>query len=252
MEQAIIYALDFDGVICDSAVETGIAGWKAATHFWNDMQPPLPPSVLIEQFRQARPIIETGYEAILIMRLLFRGDSVTSILRNFSAKKRRLLMQEQLDSDRLKCLFGEVRDQWIESTPEEWRAMNPLFPGVAKKLARLSENAPWYIVTTKQERFVKEILAANGLAFPAEHIFGLDRRMKKEDVLIKLLERHPQLTLHFIEDRLPALLKVLDNDLLQDVKLFFADWGYNTERDKDEAKRHPAIRVISLPEFLLE
>ena len=30
MNNSIIYALDFDGVICDSAVETAITGWKAA------------------------------------------------------------------------------------------------------------------------------------------------------------------------------------------------------------------------------
>lgn len=252
MEQAIIYALDFDGVLCDSAVETGITGWKAASRLWDDMQTPLPPADLIEQFRQARPIIETGYEAILAMRLLFCGDSVTKILGDFDARKRRLLTQETLDSDRLKRLFGEVRDRWIESSPEEWRGMNPLFPGVAEKLARLSENALWYIVTTKQERFVREILATNGLTLPAERIFGLDRRMNKEDVLIELCERHPQSTLHFVEDRLLTLLKILDNDRLRDVQLFFADWGYNTARDKDEVKRQSAVRVISLAEFLRE
>ena len=37
MNNSIIYALDFDGVICDSAVETAITGWKAASSIWKDM-----------------------------------------------------------------------------------------------------------------------------------------------------------------------------------------------------------------------
>ncbi|HFD13311.1 MAG TPA: HAD family hydrolase, partial [Crenotrichaceae bacterium] len=50
-----IYALDFDGVICDSAVETGITGWKAATHVWNEMTGVLPDQVLLDAFRRVRP-----------------------------------------------------------------------------------------------------------------------------------------------------------------------------------------------------
>ena len=78
MKKSVIYALDFDGVICDSAIETGITGWKAAIQIWPDMKAPLPSTELINQFRLARPVIETGFEAILIMRLLYLGQSIDS------------------------------------------------------------------------------------------------------------------------------------------------------------------------------
>ena len=32
-----LYALDFDGVICDSAVETAVTGWRVAQTLWDDM-----------------------------------------------------------------------------------------------------------------------------------------------------------------------------------------------------------------------
>lgn len=250
MEQSIIYALDFDGVICDSAVETGIAGWKAATHLWDDMQTPMPAKELIEQFRLVRPIIETGYESILVMRLLFNGESVESILQNFDQQKQRLQQQHSLDSAALKRLFGEVRDRWIEASPEEWRQMNPLFSNVAEKLNKLSEQGLWYIVTTKQERFVSEILNGNQVSIPAERIFGLDRNMNKEEVLTGLLRTHPQQEIYFVEDRLPTLINVLKNEDLNSVKLFFADWGYNTHEDKLSAATQP-ISMISLDDFLI-
>lgn len=250
MEQSVIHALDFDGVICDSAIETGIAGWKAATHLWNDMEMPLPPPELVERFRQARPIIETGYESILAMRLLHNGESIDSLLQHFEQKKLEILTQNELDITELKRLFGEVRDQWIEASPTEWCRMNPLFPGVAEKLNGLADRSICYIVTTKQERFVSQILAANHIRIPAERIFGLDRNMNKEEVLAGLVNQHPEQIIHFVEDRLPTLLKILRNDKLRTIKLFFADWGYNTVKDKQEAQIQQSIDIISLQNFL--
>ena len=87
MKQSIIYALDFDGVICDSAIETGVSGWKAGAQLWSDYTTPLPTSELIEQFRQVRPIMGTGYEAIVIVRMLHDGETVESIVEHYAEKK---------------------------------------------------------------------------------------------------------------------------------------------------------------------
>ncbi|MGR8932667.1 MAG: HAD family hydrolase [Gammaproteobacteria bacterium] len=249
MKQTVIYALDFDGVICDSAVETGVAGWKAAAQIWPEMATALPPQNLIDGFREVRPIIETGYEAILVMRMLHQGMTVNDIFESFPDKKQGFLDQSSVSIDALKKLFGETRDVWIDKALDEWVTMNPLFPDVAEKLRHLNEQAIWYIVTTKQERFVMQILNANGIEMPAERIYGLDRNMGKEAVLIELLNKHPIQTLYFVEDRLPTLLNVLHNEKLRNLKLLFAAWGYNTAQDKREALNHP-IESIDLGDFL--
>lgn len=249
MHQTTIYALDFDGVICDSAVETGITGWKAATQLWPEMSSALPPEELIDQFRLVRPIIETGFEAILVMRMLFTGDGLESILENFHERKQAALQQCNHDEAFLKQLFGETRDDWIRDALPEWLAMNPLFPGVAEKLAALGQQGIWYIVTTKQERFVSQILEANHIALPPQRIYGLDRNMNKQQVLQQLQEKHPEAALYFVEDRLPTLQNFLADDALQAIRLFFADWGYNTEQDRRQAARLP-VEVIALEAFL--
>ncbi len=249
MQRTVIYALDFDGVICDSAVETGITGWKAARQLWHDMPSAFPPEELLDRFRLARPIIETGFEAILVMRMLFQGDELASILENFPKKKQLVLQQSNRDEASLKQLFGETRDGWIDAALSEWVAMNPLFPGVAEKLSVLDQQCVWYIVTTKQERFVSRILEANRIVLPAERIYGLDRNMNKQLVLQQLQEKHPEATLYFVEDRLPTLQNFLANDALQAIRLFFADWGYNTEQDKRHAAQLP-VEVIDLDAFL--
>lgn len=248
MNDSIVYALDFDGVICDSALETGISGWKAACRLWSDM-PKEAPADMIESFRQIRPIIETGYEAILAMRMLHLGASVESLYGNYAAEFQRLMREAQVDSGELKALFGATRDQWIAADQAEWIWENPLYPGMAEKLAKLGRASTWYIVTTKQERFVKMILSGNQVDLPDERVFGLDRNMGKVDVLKLLLELHPGQPIHFVEDRLLTLLKVSQEPALAAVELFFGMWGYNTEEDKRLAQTHEFKR-LQLDEFL--
>ena len=249
MNNSIIYALDFDGVICDSAMETAITGWKAAGSIWNDM-PKAVPQALIDRFRLIRPNIETGYEAILAMRLLYMGETIESIESSYGDKIQALLKEAQVTVDGLKKLFGETRDVWIANDMADWVNMNPLFDGVATKLQKLGQQYPWYVVTTKQERFVKQILKANAIELAEERIFGLDRNMSKVEVLKGLLQTHPNETIYFVEDRLPTLLNVLKTDELASVKLIFALWGYNTAEDKALAAEQP-FALQQLEDFLV-
>jgi len=250
MKQSIIYALDFDGVICDSALETGISAWKAASQIWDDFTS-LPTDEQSVQFRQIRPVMGTGYEAILIVRLLNNGDSVDDILADYHAKTLKVMNDFNLSIDYLKKIFGETRDQWIKEDLDNWVEKNPLFPGIKEKLQSLSGLGIWYIVTTKQERFVKQILKANQIELAEERVFGLDRNMTKEEVLIELLAKHSEQQIYFVEDMLPALLKVKNNSQLQAVKLFLALWGFNTAQDKIEAKKL-FIEVIDAPSNWVE
>lgn len=158
-----IYALDFDGVICDSAIETAMTGWKVAGQIWSNM-PDETPQEIIALFRKVRPVMETGYEAILIMRALFEGVSTEHLLNKFSSQLAHLIHRDQLNTDKLKQRFGDTRDQWIKHDLKDWMAMNPLFDGFANKLQQIDPTKT-YIITTKQERFVSQILLAIILSF---------------------------------------------------------------------------------------
>lgn len=248
MSNSIIYALDFDGVICDSAIETAITGWKAARTLWPDM-PATAPQVLIERFRLVRPIIETGYESILAMRLLYLNESIETIQNNAPGKMAALMQEASISVDDLKRLFGDTRDAWIAENLTEWLNMNPLYEGMAEKLRELGQNHIWYVITTKQERFVKQILQAHTIELADQRIYGLDRNMSKVEVLKGLLLSHPGTTLYFAEDRLPTLINVLKIHELNEIKLIFALWGYNTEEDKATAAQQ-AFLCQNLHNFL--
>ena len=247
MTKTKLYALDFDGVICDSAVETGITGWKVASKVWTDMPQDIP-NDMVDLFRCVRPVMETGYEAALIMRTLFEGVSPESLLESFDKYLRHLVHRDQINLDRLKLRFGETRDNWIIDNQDEWLEMNPLFDGITEKLSQI-EHRNATIITTKQERFVSKILQANMISFPAERIFGLDRQLSKPQILTNLLKSHPDHEILFVEDRLPTLFNIIDDQNLAMVKLYFADWGYNTSEDKQQAAKADQIITLNLSEF---
>lgn len=250
MKDTTIYVLDFDGVICDSAIETGMSGWKAASQIWQDMPAALPDQQLINQFRHVRPMLETGYEAVLIIRLLYLGESADAIINNYANKTHSLLISSKLDVKALKQLFGTTRDQWIENDLADWISMNPLFSGVSEKLKRLETQGLWYIVTTKQERFVQQILSSYQINIPDNRLFGLEHNMSKEDILVNLMAKHPSDQLVLVEDRLPTLIGVSKNSKLQPIKLLLASWGYNTQEEKQGLESGP-IELLTLEEFLV-
>ncbi len=242
-----LYALDFDGVICDSAIETGIAGWKVALKVWADMPTEMPDD-LLEKFRQVRPVMETGYEALLIMRLLYEGMSADTLMSAFHHQIEALMIRDDMFVDELKEVFGSTRDEWIRDDFDSWIAMNPLFEGIAEKLRTIpTDNL--VIITTKQERFVDHILKANQISLPIAQVYGLDRNMSKQQILSDLHAETPDMEIVFIEDRLPALINVITEDGLDDIKLYLASWGYNTASDKESANNIDRISVIKLSDF---
>jgi phosphoglycolate phosphatase-like HAD superfamily hydrolase len=248
MMNTTLYALDFDGVLCDSAVETGLTGWKAALKIWPDMPPEMPENIL-DGFREVRPIMETGYEATVIVRLLFEGRTSDTLLHDFSDSISQLLRRDELDTDELKEIFGQTRDEWVESNIDEWISMNPLFQGIADKINAIPPEQ-CYIITTKQERFVHKIFSQNGISVPAEQVYGLDRKQSKQAILNSLIARHKPERIIFVEDRLPTLINVINDTGLSSVQLYLALWGYNTKEDKQTASENDRINSIELSQML--
>ncbi|HID82794.1 MAG TPA: HAD family hydrolase [Chromatiales bacterium] len=248
MVNKTLFALDFDGVICDSAVETAITAWKAAQEIWTDMENQPIADTQIQAFRELRPRLEFGYEAILIMRLLQQETDTTELARHYHLHLDTLINDDDLSIDALKDAFGQTRDRQIQKNETTWIGSNPLFTGIAEKLKTLEQN-DWFIITTKQERFVKRILQGNDIHLDAARVYGLDRKLDKQTVLKQLKASHPERPITFVEDRLPTLFGVLENPDLQKIKVQLADWGYNTAAERKVAQDRK-IEVIGKEQFL--
>uniref|UniRef100_A0A0E0Q780 Uncharacterized protein n=1 Tax=Oryza rufipogon TaxID=4529 RepID=A0A0E0Q780_ORYRU len=189
-----LYALDFDGVLCDSCGESSLSAVKAAKVRWPWVFEQVDAAMeewIVEQMYTLRPVVETGYENLLLVRLLVEiripsarrssvadGLSIQEILENWLKLKPTIMSEWNEDRDSLVDLFGSIRDDWIENDLSGWIGANRFYPGTADALKFSSSEV--YIVTTKQGRFAEALLKElAGIEFPSERIYGLGTGLSK-------------------------------------------------------------------------
>lgn len=260
-----LYALDFDGVLCDSCGESSLSALKAAKIRWPELFDGVDLGMeewIIDQMHTLRPVVETGYENLLLVRLLVElqipaarnssvadGLTINRILENWSQLKPIIMKEWNEDRDDLINLFGKVRDNWIDTDLAGWIGANRFYPGTADALRFSSSQV--YIVTTKQSRFADALLRElAGVTIPPDRIYGLGTGPKVE-VLKKLqmMPEHDGLTLHFVEDRLATLKNVIKESALDGWNLYLGRWGYNTEGERKEAESISRIQLLDLSDF---
>lgn len=96
-----VFALDFDGVACDSVGESAASAWVASERLWPDLfaDPAVQAqkSRVLEDMRAARPVIETGYENLVQVRCLVEGVAVQAMLDDWPAMLAARMAEWQLD-----------------------------------------------------------------------------------------------------------------------------------------------------------
>eukprot|EP00192_Tetraselmis_astigmatica_P013614 CAMPEP_0117681762 /NCGR_PEP_ID=MMETSP0804-20121206/19187_1 /TAXON_ID=1074897 /ORGANISM="Tetraselmis astigmatica, Strain CCMP880" /LENGTH=336 /DNA_ID=CAMNT_0005491605 /DNA_START=1 /DNA_END=1011 /DNA_ORIENTATION=+ len=253
-----VWALDFDGMLCDSVGESALTAWKAALKLWPDVfgspEAEAKKEEVIEGMRVARPVIETGYENIPMVRAILEGTSPTEMLKRWGAILPDLMAKYGLDRGEMVELFGTTRDNWIKEDLAGWLAPNRFYPGIAEatKVAFDDPNGAMYIVTTKQARFTETLMRdMASIPFPLEKIFSqtVSGRPKSE-VLAMLQERHPNAENYlFFEDKMGTLDKMAPMNEMSAWKLLLVDWGYNTEEERARAEASPRIDLIGPQQY---
>jgi phosphoglycolate phosphatase-like HAD superfamily hydrolase len=219
-----ILALDFDGVICNSAEESATTAMTAARAIWptfNSRSALVRDDHLLSMLQNVRPIIETGYELVVVANYLqgamdasgdeenasWRADTEMHLLDSWNPKFRDALIEQYASSKAaLTTAFSAARDRRIQSDPKAWSRSNPLYEGIHSTLSGV-DIGKLVIVTTKQQRFVQAILDHHKLRLdnggisnagsqpdsPAvqSNIFDLENRYgSKMHVLQELMRRH--------------------------------------------------------------
>lgn len=248
--QPTLLALDFDGVLCDGLREYFQTAWRTYCQLWS---PPdaVSPEELAPIFYRTRPVIEIGWEMPILIRALVLGISEAEILENWPTIAHQIVTDEQLKAEVIGPHLDKVRDQWIETDLSGWLSLHQFYPGVIDRIQPLIDSAvSVYIITTKEERFVRSLLEEQGVIIPDGKIFGKGYKKPKSQILRELLATSatPE-NIWFIEDRLQTLLSVLKQPDLNSVQLFLADWGYNTQKERDSVVEYPPIHLLSLSQF---
>ena len=149
-----------------------------------------------------------------------------------------------LTKPELQQLFGAERDHWIATDLDGWLSYNRYYPGVAETLRHLRQNARVVILTTKERRFVQQLMRRENIDFAVEDIYGLHEIVNKETALTQFVTSGEYSSVTFVEDRLATLQRMLPVDALDTVRLAYAPWGYTTPEQRAEAAREPRITVL--------
>ena len=258
-----LFALDFDGVVCDSVGESSLSAWKHGVQLWPeifDNEGALKEKErVVLQLRAVRPVVETGYENTILARALLEnldGYDVESIIKDWPRLSEELMQKWQLDRKTMVLEFGEIRDEWIQSDFKSWLQPNALYEDVPEALKFCTErkDAKVTVVTTKQARFADAILVdMGGVKIPEEDLISTTVSGEpKADVLVRLEEtfnKDGAARMIFVEDKLSTLIKVANDKRLTKWDLFFVDWGYNTEDERQVAKHDYRMKLIGKEEF---
>ncbi|MEM8642222.1 MAG: HAD family hydrolase [Cyanobacteria bacterium P01_G01_bin.54] len=245
-----LLALDFDGVICDGLAEYFQTTCRAYGELWTDSS-----DVALEPYRDgfyaARPIIESGWEMPVMLRALVLGQGRTEILASWPPIRDEILRQTQLTQSQFAQTVDGVRDRAITEELRTWLALHCFYPGVVEQLQRwlAQPDVDIWIISTKEGRFIAQLLQQAGVELPRSQILGKESRQPKYVTLGQLRDRFPTAALTFVEDRLPALEQVLPIPELAAVHLYLADWGYNTATLRAQVKTGERIQLLSLEQF---
>lgn len=296
--QMELLALDFDGVVCASSGESSYSAIIAAQRFWSDTFPPTIPEkkrlqIIQNMISKVRPIIETGYENMLLARSYWETleaskldiEPVGVVAQTLSIydhnQRDALLNKYQSDKDTLIVAFGKTRDELIKEDATRWASLNVIYPHVFNAFHHAINKSQTFVITTKQERFVKLILdhyhvsllqsgLSNHVRLPSDlttfntysNIFDLENAYgSKFNVLQELNRRwivngQPAPVIHFVEDRYETLVAIrkqlqsLPSSSSLNLRLYLADWGYNTEEHRQAARTSQDIQLIGPEQFL--
>ncbi|AOY80887.1 HAD hydrolase-like protein [Moorena producens JHB] len=247
-----ILALDFDGVLCNGLLEYFQTAWRTYCQIWKPASQ-TPPENLAASFYRLRPVIETGWEMPVLIHALILGISEDKILQDWSAVAQSIVNSETLDRTDTAKQLDTIRDKWITTDLDGWLSLHQFYPGVIERLDQIlsTNTTQLYIVSTKEGRFIKQLLQQQGINLPQERIIGKESKRPKHQTLRQLIETFPgeAVTLWFVEDRLKTLQSVQQQPDLKPVKLYLADWGYNTKAEQESAGHDPRIQLLSLEQF---
>jgi phosphoglycolate phosphatase-like HAD superfamily hydrolase len=246
-----ILALDFDGVICDGLIEYFEVAWRTYCQIWLPINN-TPADDLALRFYRLRPVIETGWEMPVLIKALVDNVPEEKILQDWVNVAPKILLNSDLCSPTIATALDNLRDQWINTDLDGWLSLHRFYPGVVEKIKlTIASEVKLYIVTTKEGRFVQQLLQREGVNLPSATIFGKETKRPKYEILRELIETTGKkpVSLWFVEDRFKTLQLVEQQTDLQDVKLFLADWGYNTQTERKKAQGHPRVKLLNLPQF---
>ena len=240
-------ALDFDGVISDSAPEAYV--------------------VAVRTFREEFPESGLGRDAeedagiygrfLEIMPLGNRAEDFGVAL---AAIDSGTPLPDQaayddfyatLDRGRLRAFhkrFYRVRHAWTEAEPARWFSKIQPYPGICDFLRRRSVDVRLAVATAKDRRSVTLLLERYGIGdlfgegWVHDKETGVSKRAHVEAIAARTGCETSEVT--FIDDKVNHLISVAESG----ARCLLAGWGYNGERELEVARK-AGFAIVTIEEL---
>jgi phosphoglycolate phosphatase-like HAD superfamily hydrolase len=227
-----VLALDFDGVISDSAREA----FAVAIRTYSELRPASPlgeTEELYARFVEMMPLGNRAEDYAVVLAALEERGSVADQAAYDSFYRRQDPEELRLFHQR----FYRNRTSWAERDPEGWRGMLSPYPEMLEILHRRASQVTLAIATAKDRRSVRLLLRDYGI----ESLFREDLVLDKETGVTKrshleCLQRTlgvPFEAITFVDDK----VNHLDHVAGLGVRCGLAAWGYNGKREWEGARR---------------
>jgi len=226
MPPSLTLVFDFDGVLVDGMEEYWSSAREAAIGLRSDFT--LPEEVPAA-FRRLRPRVHKGWEMVLLALLLAsHPEGLEEQVGSDPQWGIQLLPDWAGGPGSLQQTLETARELAIASDPDRWLARHHFYPGVVRRLQGLrAEGVAWGVLTTKAERFTRQILDSRQLA--PSWVIGHERGSKAE--VLKVLQQQSHQQVWLIEDRRETLEAVRAAPELASVRCYLASWGYLKPED---------------------
>jgi len=235
-----VLALDFDGVLSDSAREA----FAVALRTFAELRPGSRLARVAEgPEAEADPALFQAF--VGLMPLGNRGDDYAVAL---AAMEAGVEIRDQADygawyaSQEVPFLrafharFYEVRSAWARRDPEGWLRLLPPFAPIFEVLRRRAGEAAYAIATAKDHASVARLLAAYGAAdlFDPRLVLDKEAGVSKVAHLTRLSRGLglPFQEITFVDDKVNHLQEAARLG----VRCALAAWGYNGPRERAEAR----------------
>jgi phosphoglycolate phosphatase-like HAD superfamily hydrolase len=242
-----LLVLDFDGVVCDGMDEFFESSWRAWQSLNLQELPAASRSELHDRFARLRPVVEAGWEMVLLMGILAStAPAQDAELQEPERWARTRDVFRKACGQAQETLFPALesaRDAWLATDRDGWLRCHRFYPGIADWLRRLvGQGQLVYILSTKHKRFLDDLISWQGVPLPGDRVIGrATPRKAKWEVIHEVATRHGLPSdgagVWFVEDRLETLLEFRSAAAhLGAARLFLADWGYVFPRDVARAR----------------
>lgn len=220
---AIVLALDFDGVICDSVDECLITACNA----WNELRgssnrittlAEVEPSVA-QRFRQHRYLARNAPDFWPLLHWTLTGNAILD-----EAELASFRMEYVGIIKRFEPVFFAERAEYRSRDPEQWLALHRFYQEFQDGWDQLKGMQPTHIITTKDLASVEYFNRHWNLDVPAENLWTNEKRLSKGAIAKGIINEsniQPE-ELIFVDDHPHHLQDVAATG----ARCFWAAWGY--------------------------